>query len=101
MPLELRGFANPPLASGLASDHRPVIVDFILPAATPPTLCGDANCDGVVDTADIDGFVHVLMNGTPAPGCLTSAAAADINGDGVVDTADIDAFVAAVVGGGR
>ena len=63
-------------------------------------VCGDTNCDGVVDTADIDNFVYVVVNGAPAPGCPTSLQAADTNGDGVVDTADIDSFVAAVVGGG-
>ena len=63
-------------------------------------LCGDTNCDGVVDTADIDNFVYVVVNGTAAPGCPTSLEAADTNGDGVVDTADIDSFVAAVVNGG-
>jgi endonuclease I len=63
-------------------------------------LCGDTNCDGVVDTADIDNFVYVVVHGTAAPGCPESLQAADVNGDGVVDTADIDAFVAAVIAGG-
>ena len=63
-------------------------------------VCADTNCDGVVDTADIDNFVYVVVNGVPAPGCPTSLQAADTNGDGVVDTADIDSFVAAVVAGG-
>jgi len=63
-------------------------------------LCGDTNCDGVVDTADIDNFVYVVVNGAAAPGCPTSLDAADTNGDGAVDTADIDSFVAAVVNGG-
>ena len=66
----------------------------------PSYVCADTNCDGVVDTADIDNFVYVVVNGQPAPGCPTSLQAADTNGDGVVDTADIDSFVAAVVGGG-
>jgi parallel beta-helix repeat protein len=62
---------------------------------------GDMNCDGVVDTADIDGFVLALLN--PAgyaaayPHCRHDTA--DMNGDGAVDTADIDGFVAAIVGG--
>jgi hypothetical protein len=64
------------------------------------TICGDTNCDGVVDTADIDNFVYVVVNGVAAPGCPTSLEAADTNGDSAVDTADIDSFVAAVVNGG-
>ena len=66
----------------------------------PTVVCGDTNCDGVVDTADIDNFVYVVVNNQPAPGCPTSLLAADTNGDGVVDTADIDSFVAAVINGG-
>ncbi len=34
-PPELLNYPNPVLASGAASDHRPVIVDFILPLADP------------------------------------------------------------------
>jgi len=66
----------------------------------PPKLYGDMNCDGVVDTADIDGFVIALVDpagyATAFPDCDHSLA--DCNGDGQVDTADIDAFVAAVIG---
>jgi len=63
------------------------------------TRCADTNCDGAVDTADIDSFVHVVVTGTTAPGCPTSLVAADANGDGAVDTADIDSFVHAVIHG--
>ena len=66
----------------------------------PTVVCGDTNCDGVVDTADIDNFVYVVVNGVAAPGCPDSLEAADTNGDGVVDTADIDSFVVAVINGG-
>jgi 6-phosphogluconolactonase (cycloisomerase 2 family) len=67
----------------------------------PPFGVGDLNCDGAVDTADIDGFVLALVD--PAayaaafPAC--NYLLADCNGDGAVDTADIDAFVALIVGG--
>jgi murein tripeptide amidase MpaA len=64
-------------------------------------LAGDLNCDGIVDTADIDGFVLALVNPTgyaaAHPHC--DAQHADCNGDGAVDTADIDTFVQLVVGG--
>jgi len=64
-------------------------------------LLGDMNCDGAVDTADIDGFVLAIVD--PAayaaafPDCDVTHA--DCNDDGAVDTADIDAFVQIVVGG--
>ena len=70
-------------------------------SATPLAALGDMNCDGAVDTADIDGFVLALVD--PAgyaaafPDCDPTLA--DCNGDGSVDTADIDAVVAAVIGG--
>jgi hypothetical protein len=66
-----------------------------------PFPLGDVNCDGAVDTADIDAFVLALVN--PAgyaaayPDC--DIMLADCNLDGAVDTADIDAFVALIVGG--
>jgi hypothetical protein len=62
---------------------------------------GDLNCDGAIDTADIDGFVLALVD--PAhyaamfPHC--DYMLADCNGDGAVDTADIDSFVMLIVGG--
>jgi sulfatase modifying factor 1 len=64
-------------------------------------LVGDLNCDGAIDTADIDGFVLALVD--PAhyaamfPHC--DYMLADCNGDGAVDTADIDSFVMLIVGG--
>lgn len=57
---------------------------------------GDSNCDGVVDTYDIDGFVLALGDQaawTAAYGC-NYLCANDTNGDGAVDTYDIDSFVA-------
>jgi hypothetical protein len=67
----------------------------------PVSAVGDLNCDGAVDTADIDAFVLALVD--PAgyaaqyPDC--DVLLADTNGDGVVDTADIDGFVALIIGG--
>ena len=76
-------------------------------AFSPPDTCAgylacDANCDGVVDTADIDAFVTALANpnlyATTYPAC-SWLCNNDANGDGSVDTADIDAFVDCVVAG--
>jgi len=66
----------------------------------PTFATGDLNCDGAVDTADIDAFVLALVD--PAgytallPDC--DAMLADCNGDGAVDSADIDAVVQLLVG---
>ncbi len=63
------------LASGSASDHEPVIADFILPAAPPPPMCQwDLDGDSVVgasDLAELLGFWGQM--GVPA----------DFFGDGV------------------
>ncbi len=89
------------LATGRASDHRPVLADFIMPLA-PTTLCGDANCDGAVNSGDIDGFVTAVVSGQVAweavYGC-DYLAANDTNGDGQVNSGDIDNFVSAAVNG--
>ena len=67
-------------------------------------LRADTNCDGAVDTADIDSFVLAIVGGQtawealPSSGGCSFLCVADVNNDGAVDTADIDAFVAAVVG---
>jgi len=62
----------------------------------------DANCDGVVDSADIDAFVLALTNRPlweATYGC-DYYCANDANRDGAVDTADIDALVGCIVAGG-
>jgi hypothetical protein len=70
----------------------------ITPAVT--VLCGDANCDGLVNNGDIDAFVMALtdpVNYASTYGCTDNC---DTNGDTLVNNGDIDSFVAAVVGGG-
>ncbi len=73
--------------------------ELALPAC--PRDCGsqpvaDANCDGVVDNADIDAFVLALLDSgeyaTQFPAC-DRLCGGDVNADGVVDNADIDPFV--------
>jgi hypothetical protein len=76
---------------------------------TPNPCCAgqlqaDANCDGVVNTFDIDPFVIALT--TPEaweatyqePGC-SFVCVNDCNGDGAVNTFDIDPFVLILTGG--
>lgn len=58
-------------------------------------LIGDLNCDGAVNTTDIEAFVLALLDPTDYastyPDCDVNAA--DINGDNAVNTSDIDGFV--------
>jgi hypothetical protein len=61
---------------------------------------GDLNCDGAVNTFDIDPFVAALTAptgyATAYPFCDVQNA--DINGDGVVNSFDVDPFVALLTG---
>jgi len=95
MPPELNGFGSvfsgPNTASGTASDHRPVIADFIfrrvgVNACTETPDCGptvgDLNSDGVVNLTDLSQ----LLSNFGQPGTLTQG---DISGDGVVDLTDL------------
>ena len=62
---------------------------------------GDLNCDGLVNTFDIDPFVLALTDpdgfSGRYPGC--SVDNADVNGDGVINAFDIDPFVMLLTGG--
>lgn len=69
MPDELLGFPGTPgLVSGAASDHRPVIADFVLPAPSVPA-------PGPFDLAmPMDGSVHVELEPTLTWGASADAA---------------------------
>ncbi len=98
-PPEIVGFPSPAQISAVASDHRPVLADFVLLAA-PTWPAGDLNCDGSVDFGDINPFVLALSDpllyGQTFPGCPIDNA--DINCDGLVDFGDISPFVALLSG---
>jgi hypothetical protein len=74
-------------------------------ASVPGFQPGDLNCDGLLNTFDIDPFVLAL---TSAPGFAAYQAVypdcdgmlADVNCDGYVNTFDIDPFVLCLTGGG-
>jgi subtilisin family serine protease len=76
------------------------IDDIELWGLAPPRLPGDLNCDGVVDFADINPFVQVMVD--PAaweaahPDCPLFNG--DINDDGAVDFGDINPFVGLLTG---
>ena len=66
--------------------------------AGPGGVCGDANCDGLLNGADIDPFFFALVD--PAgweaqfPDC--NILDLDINGDGLFNNFDIDPFFIAL-----
>ena len=62
------------------------------------TLCGAANCDGVVDGFDIEPFI-VLLGWPHIPIPCGRPCVLDTNGDGEANGFDIDGFVQ-VIGGG-
>jgi hypothetical protein len=49
-------------------------------------ICGDCNCDGIVNSADFTRLWHHLFSGPPV--CWPKSRA-DVNGDGRVSTADL------------
>jgi hypothetical protein len=74
--------------------------NLVITTPGPAVLCGDANCDGLVNNGDIDAFVMALtdpVNYGTTYGCAPNC---DTNGDTLVNNGDIDSFVAAVVAGG-
>lgn len=64
--------------------------------------CGDLNCDGLVNSFDIDPFVLALVQpdeyAYQFPDC--DRMRADINCDGLVNAFDIDPFVICLIAGG-
>ncbi len=84
IPPELATFpVNPALASSIASDHLPVIVDLILEPAgvdCPADLTGD----GVVDASDFFAYLDLFAAEDPD---------ADITGDGTIDGNDFFAYL--------
>ncbi len=90
---------NPSVVASRASDHRPLIADFILPLV-PAVCAGDLDCDGDIDFFDIDPLV-LAFSGEAAylaayPSCQWLSGDAD--GDGDVDFFDIDPFIALLGG---
>lgn len=87
LPLPARSFpVNPFTISGFSSDHRPVIMDFILPepAMDPCPSPPDYNEDDVLDFFDISAFLTAFSS---------QDAGADINEDSQWDFFDVSAFL--------
>ena len=110
LPSEILSYASPGSVSYDASDHRPVIADFDLPLVADGEcnpcggyVPGDANCDGNINSFDIDPFVTALADQDAWEGsyecdyfCVN-----DCNEDGSVNSFDIDPFVAILAGSGK
>ena len=93
IPVPARTFpVNPLSISSLASDHRPVIVDFILPEATgdPCPAPPDYVDDDQLDFFDVSAFLSAFTSNNPS---------ADVNGDGSYDFFDVSGFLAAFSAG--
>ncbi|MFH1747060.1 MAG: FG-GAP-like repeat-containing protein [Planctomycetota bacterium] len=69
--------------------------------AQVPELPGDMNCDGTVNSYDIDGFICALSPTCDYEGMFPDCnrMLADCNADGEVNSYDIDSFIALVGGG--
>ncbi|MCG3129013.1 MAG: hypothetical protein CHACPFDD_03909 [Phycisphaerae bacterium] len=80
--------------NGLNDSAESAGAAYVFRGAGPPPC--DTNCDGWIDSFDIDPFVGLLTRGE-APCSIT---AGDVNGDGSVNGFDVDGFVAALLGGG-
>ena len=65
-------------------------------------LRSDLNCDGSLDTFDIDPLLLALLDwphyAGPHRECMPSIAAIDPDGDGAITMLDIDPFVASLLG---
>lgn len=92
-PPELIGYTiNPALATGQASDHRPVIADFIVAAATGNPCPADLNDDGEVGLADL-GAMFSAYGSCPGDGNYNPAANLDENP--CITLGDLGALLAA------
>lgn len=90
-------------ASGRLTGGAFEVIGGFWPGGLPDeSLPADMNCDGLINSFDIDGFVLALSN--PAayaatyPDCNINNA--DVNGDGLVNSFDIDPFVVCLASNG-
>ena len=71
---------------------NPTALTFKVEATGTPAVKGDLNGDGVVDIADVNACIDMIL------GQATATADADVNGDGNVDVADMNAIIDIVLG---
>ena len=58
----------------------------------PLAASGDVNGDGVVDIADVNAVIDMIL------GLQKDTAVADVNGDGSVDVADMNSIINIILG---
>jgi len=93
LPEPARSFPISPLAiSSLSSDHRPVIVDFIMPAPAgdPCPSPPDYVDDDQLNFFDVSAFLNLFSNQDPG---------ADVNNDGEFNFFDVSGFLSAFSAG--
>lgn len=91
LPYPVSVFPVQPLScSSLASDHRPVVVDFILPLNTTTDCLADWNDDGVLDFFDVVGYLGDFADELPA---------ADLTNDGQFTFFDVSTYLASFSAG--
>ena len=52
----------------------------------PPYLCGDSNCDGIIDVGDAVYLISYIFRGGPPP--FPQVCAGDVNNDGITNVGD-------------
>jgi hypothetical protein len=89
-PPELAGMpGGAALASGIASDHKPVIIDVAVPLVPPPPQCpADWDHNGVVNSTDVSNFINDWFT-DQAGGTLVT----DWDHNGVVNSTDVSQFI--------
>ena len=75
------------------NDYQDMVLGFV-PAATVVT--GDVTGDGVVDIADVNAVINVMLGKVATSDELL--AASDVTGDGQVDIADVNAVINIMLG---
>ena len=75
--------------------NGPLSKEYVDPQSQPTILRGDANCDGIIDVADITAIASYILGSTPE---TFSANNADANNDSNIDVADITATAAIILG---
>jgi hypothetical protein len=86
-----------PTGFSLAKSFKLGDIQFI-PPLTPPTLPGDANLDGLVDTADLVFLINEALPDDKPILLPQNFANADIDGDIDVDQDDFGQILALILG---
>lgn len=82
--------------------NEPLMSVVVIPSLAPQFALGDLNCDGGVNSFDIEPFIQGLLSPatytTQYPDCDISLG--DINGDSGYNSFDIEPFIACVLNAG-